>query len=118
MWEKMETYNKSKNLQELVRVVRENPDLEVIAKVDTELLDDEFGWMRGCFGPVEIDEYCERNERVHLRSEDEQLVIDHVVDDIVMSEGYKEGDVSDEELEARVKKQIDWKRAIFVIIQP
>jgi len=119
----MQNLKNSKRLQELVQLMQENPELEVIPKVDTELLlDDDFAWMRGEFGRVEIDEYCERNENIYLRSQSEDSVMDDVMDDIFVSEGYKEGDygnkITEEELEAKARKQIDWKKAIFVRIEP
>lgn len=114
----MQTFNKSKNIQELVRLVQENPDLEIMVMADSELLYGDFNWMRGDINKVEIDEYCERDEYIYLRSKDECLVLEEIMEDIFYAGEYKEGDIKDEELRQKAEKQVDWKKAICVSVGP
>ena len=114
----MQTFNKSKNIQELVRLVQENPDLEIMVMADSELLCGDFNWMRGDINKVEIDEYCERDEYIYLWSKDEDLVIEEIMEDIYHARGYKEGDITEEGLRKEAEKQPNWKKAICVRVGP
>ena len=46
--------------------MNENPNLEVVPMVDSEIVGDGFGWWLGSFGKVEIDEIFSDNEKVYF----------------------------------------------------
>ena len=57
-----------KNLQKLIS---ENPDLPVLAKVDSEIvMDDSYAWWLGSIGFAEIGEYVIYNERFYFDKDD------------------------------------------------
>ena len=57
-----------KNLQ---RLMIENPDLPVIAKVDSEIvMDDTYAWWLGSIGVAELGEYVIYNEHFYCDKED------------------------------------------------
>lgn len=120
----MNLEKQDKNLQELLQLARENPNLEIIPKVDCDLLSccEDFSWVKASWGKAEIDEYWEKDEHIYLRSQDEDWVMDDVMDDIFVSEGYKEGDygtkITEEELKEKANQVVNWTRAIFVRIEP
>ena len=101
-----------KSLRELLALMEENPDLPVIPQVDTGVVfDDVYDWVLADWGRVWIDEYVSHDERVYLRSEDEEELIEDW-----MYEIDPDGEETDEELEEIVRKRIKWKKAIFVKI--
>lgn len=55
------------NLQELIRLVQENPELPVICEVDGEICcGDEYAWYLGEFGRCFVGEYAVYNDRVFV----------------------------------------------------
>lgn len=61
-----------KNRDELFRLMRENPDLPVVAMVDSEIVaDDGYNRWLGAWGYCEIGEYFVGDERVHFRESDD-----------------------------------------------
>lgn len=53
----MITDRERKNREELFKLMRENPELPVMAMVDSELCGDDFGRYAGAWGSATIDEY-------------------------------------------------------------
>lgn len=49
--------NKERN-QELLRIVAENPDLPIVAMVDSDVVCEDNGWWLASFGNVEVGEYA------------------------------------------------------------
>lgn len=55
------------NLQELIRLVQENPELPVICEVDGSCFDcDEYAWYLGEFGNCFVGEYAVFDDRVFV----------------------------------------------------
>lgn len=97
---------------ELVRIIKENPELDVIAMVDHEIFfDEEFEWFQGAIGQSMVDECFYHNESVYLRSTDEDELREIIGDDIVFARGFVPDD-----MEEIVNSRIKWQKAIFVKI--
>lgn len=104
--------------EELLKLIKENPDLPVVPMVDSEIVvDDSYQYWLGRWGRSEVTEYYLGNERVHFRSDDEEDVMSDL-------EGCKYGcnpqgrdiyDLSDEEWDA-LYKSIPWIKCIVVYI--
>ena len=77
------------NLKELFRLVKENPDLEVIPMVDSECVaDDGYSWWLAGVGTPRVDEYYKTDDRVYLKYDFEDLVdefMDNNCDDLPLS---------------------------------
>lgn len=99
-------------VQELLRLIEENPDLEILPRVDSDVCNPDYGWTLGSWGKAEVDEYWANDDRIYLRSRDEEEAVDDVMDDICTDHEEENG----EELAARAKEIIKWKKAIFVRI--
>lgn len=51
--------------QKLLRIVAENPDLPIIASVDSDVVCEDYGRWLASFGRVEVGEYAIYNERYY-----------------------------------------------------
>lgn len=106
------------NIQNLIKLASENPDLKIIPMVDTEVCSsDDFSYWAGNWSSAELDEcYCS-NERIYFRSSDEESFIDKYIDDLSNEPEYKE--MNDENIykiaEAKVNN-LPWEKVIVVYI--
>lgn len=103
----------NKTLNDLIELIKENPDLPVIPMTWGEVCQDcERYWM-GSLSGCEIDEYVYYAEAVWFKSQGiEEL------ENIIADEEF--GVFNAEEIEKRVAKKINllkWKRAIVVWIE-
>lgn len=102
-------------INELLNLIKENPDLMIVPMVDSELVaDDGFNWWMGSWGKAEVDEIYISDERVHLRSADEDSLIDEICDNLdnfddrTAEEAY--------ELAKEEVSQYKWQKVITVSI--
>ena len=107
------------NLKKLFRLVKENPDLEVIPMVHSECVADEgYSWWLAGVGTPRVDEYYKTDDRVYLKYDFEDLVEDFMsvkYDELPWSEMY------DEEFEIEAEKAVKeypWIKAIMLPITP
>lgn len=105
----------------LLQMIRENPDLPVVPMVNEEVVaDDSHSWWLACFGMCSIDSYYSDDERVWLKSDDEEDLLDKWADD----HWEEMTDMSPAESEVYVNKHgkewiesLPWIRAIMVWIE-
>ena len=107
------------NLKKLFRLVKENPDLEVIPMVHSECVaDDGYSWWLAGVGTPRVDEYYKTDDRVYLKYDFEDLV-DEFMDNNCDDEPWKS--MTQEELEAEANKVVNgynWIKAIMLPITP
>lgn len=109
----IEEIKTNKNLKELCRLIIENPELEVIPMVDSEIAGATMGYwyIMGNWGEVKIREYWEEKDgdgTIFFKDIQEDLVIDIFMCELDAEEGERE----------KIKKMIPWTKAIFVEIEP
>ena len=108
----------SKNLEEFLRLIQENPDLRIVPMVQEDVVsDDSYSWWIGEWGRAEVNEiYCGR-EHIHFKDDDEEDVLCDMV-------GCKYGDtkdgrdvynLSDEEW-TELFNSLEWEKVIVVYI--
>ena len=105
----------------LLQMIRENPDLPVVPMVNEEVVaDDTHSWWLASFGMCSIDSYYSDDERVWLKADDEDDLLDKWADD---HEEELEG-MTTEEAEVYANKHgtewiesLPWIRAIMVWIE-
>lgn len=106
--------NKQEKVEQLLKLIQENPDLEIMPMVDYEVAcSDEYRWWTGSWGEASIDEYWKKDERIYFRSDDEEELIDDVICEL-------NNDLTGEEAEEKAKeivKGYDWTKAIIVRIE-
>lgn len=104
------------NVENLIKLIKENPDLEIVPMVDTEVVGDcDHAWWVAKFGKASIKEIwaCDQRERVFIREEDEDELVDEEYDLLY------DADISDEEAFELAEKKVaayDWKKVIAVNI--
>ena len=104
--------------EELLKLIRENPDLPIIPMVDYEVCgDDCCTWWMGNWGRSEVTEYYLGEEKVHFKDDDEEDVLNDLVG---CRYGYdKEGrdiyELSDDEWD-KLYASVEWIKCIVVYI--
>lgn len=71
---KTEIKVQNENINELIRLAKENPTLQIVPMVDSELCGDEYSSYLGQWGKPSIDERYGENGIIYFRSDDESLV--------------------------------------------
>ena len=61
--------------EELIKLMKENPDLPVLPLVDSEVVADDFGYWLGKWGLCEVKEYYNGRVRIHFKDDDEEEVL-------------------------------------------
>jgi hypothetical protein len=116
----MKTETAQKNVEKLMTLIKENPELPIVPMVSAELFADDYGWWLGGWGSAEIEYMANgadykflNEEEIYFESQGkhEQEIIDHIFDEFPelnehdVQEKYK--DKSDE---------IKWKKVIVARI--
>jgi hypothetical protein len=106
------------DFKHLIKLIEENPELKVIAMVDSEIVEDDgHMWWVGGWGSASVEEVWSHDERMSIRSEDEDSLIDEVCNNICDEPNY--ASLTDEELERAAKQIIagyKWEKVIAVKI--
>ena len=107
-----------KNINTLLKLIKENPKLEIVPMVDTECVfsDDYSCWMAE-WGKTKVDEYWCGNERIYFKEQD----FDTLVEDFIDNNYEDYPGLTDVELEKLAEEKVNsykWVKAIVVHIQP
>ena len=103
------------NINTLLKLINENPELEIVLMVDSEIGGYDYSYYMGEWGTAQIDEYHCSDERIYFKKDDFEELIDKWIDDNY--EKYPKA--PDELLEEMAIAEIDnleWTKAIVVII--
>lgn len=105
----------NERVKELLKLIEENPHLRIVPMVDSEIVaDDGFSWWVGSFGKAQVDDIYSSDERLHLRSEDEDSLIEDLCDNMEV-----EDNLTDDEIYELAKKEVseyEWEKVITVKI--
>lgn len=100
----------NKNIEDLIKITKENPDLPIIPIVDSTIVaDGAYSWWMGSFGKVFVDEYFSTEDGVFLKSKEK------MEDAIYFFYGCDIDDF-EEDIE-EVYNKIKWKKTIIVSIE-
>jgi len=103
------------NVQGLLQIIAENPDLPIVPMVNSELVaEDYFAWWIGSWGRASIEEIYQDDERAYIRSRDEEMLIDDAL------YWLEDKAATEEEAYELAKKEVegyDWKKVIAVRIE-
>lgn len=103
------------HVKELLKLIEENPNLRIVPMVDSEIVaDDGFAWWVGSWGKAQVDEIYSSDERLYLRSEDEDTLVENLYDNMEV-----EGSLTDGEIYELAKKEVGgykWEKVITVKI--
>ena len=100
------------NLKELIKLMQENPTRRVIAEVDSDIVADDYSWWTGNFGKAELEEIYAKNERIYIKSddEDEEDLLQMINDDNDTEIGWNE------EKAKKLFDNLGWEKVITVRI--
>ena len=105
------------NVKELLTLIKENPDLEIIPMVDSEIVcDDTHSTWEGNWGKARVDEYYVANERIYFKYYEFEDVAQQIYDELTDEE--RKG-LSDEQIGKLADEKADalpWIKAIVVNI--
>lgn len=112
------TEKQQSNIETLLKLIKDNPTLRVVPMVGTEVGGrDSVSWRIAEWGTASIEEIYDYDERVYIRSNDEDELIENE------KNRYNDEDINDcltfkqteERAEERVKNY-EWKKVIAVAI--
>ncbi|GAN11525.1 nitrilase/cyanide hydratase and apolipoprotein N-acyltransferase [Mucor ambiguus] len=100
----------SERVEQLLNLIQENPGLRICPMVDSEVVaDDCYGWWVASWGEAKVEEIWNDDERVYIRSEDEDGLIEVLFDN--------DDDLTEEEAE-KIVSSYEWEKVIAVRIHP
>lgn len=115
---KKETEIQQENVNVLIKLMKENPTLRVIPMVDSEVVgSDDYSFWTGVFGKAEIEEVWNTDERIYIKSADEEELIYDAIEDFSFNP--KLDCLSDEELTKMAEEKVnnlEWEKVIAVNI--
>ena len=63
------------NIEKLINLAKENPDLPIVPMVDGEIAAEEYGYWMGSWGNCEVKEYYLGEEKLHFKDDDMEEVL-------------------------------------------
>lgn len=117
----MKTIEKQQeNIKNLLKLISENPDLEILPMVDSECVQsDDYSCWLSTWGDAKVDYYYSTKERIYFKDYDFEDVVEKFMDENSDEEEYK--NLSDEEFEKIAEEKVEaynWVKAIIVNINP
>lgn len=111
----MITDRERKNREELFKLMQENPELPVVAMVDSEIVqDDGYSRWMGAWGSSSIEEYFIGEERIHFREEDDFGEVEETLTDGQVC--YDDFEAMSDEEAVGAYNSLPWIKAIVVNI--
>jgi hypothetical protein len=110
----MKYMTQQEKILQLAKLVQENPELEILVTVDNDIHNDDYNWSIGSFGISEVDEYYVKDERIYLKSDSWEDLVEQYFNENEFPE-----DMSDEvALEIAEKKvnEYEWIKCVVVDI--
>lgn len=114
---KKEICTQKENVMKLLELIQENPELRIIPVVETECVpsDDWSCWLAQ-FGKAYIDEIYVMDERVYIRSCDEDTLIDGVITSTDWEGLFTDSEIT--EMAKTIVASYKWEKVILVEINP
>lgn len=111
----MVSEKEKENREKLFQLMRENPELPVVAMVNSEVVADTgYGRWTGAFGYVYIAEYVIGLTSIHFREEDDPSAVEYAVRDVL--DCHSREDIKTEKQELEAYRKLPWIKAIIVDI--
>lgn len=110
----MTSERERKNREELFRLMAENPDLPVVAMVDSEIVaDDGYARWMGSWGSCYIGEYISGEERIYFRDDEDDEEMERLVEEML---GPENCETITPEIIKETYQNAGWIKAIIVDI--
>lgn len=69
----------TENIKELLKLIQENPDLEIVPMVDYEVVGDDYGFWLGKWGYCRKTKYYSGRDRIHFYDDDKEDSLNDMV---------------------------------------
>ena len=104
---------------ELLKLIEENPTLEIIPMVNTECVcSDDYSYWSSKWGRAEVDEYYVSDERIYFKSNDSEELIEEYMDNLAEELGEESESENIEQYAINKVNKLKWVKAIVVYIEP
>jgi hypothetical protein len=104
-------------VKHLLELIQENPNLPIVPMVSSEICsDDTYSTWMGSWGMANIDEYYSDEERIYFRSNYEEDLIQHLIDNDC---NHTCTGMTDDELEIKATEMVNnynWVKCLTVSI--
>lgn len=104
-----------KNINTLLGLIKENPELEIVPMVDSEIGGGDYSHYTAEWGTAEIDRYHCADDRIYFEKHD----FEELVDDFIEYSYGEYKNLSDDELQEIAEREVsnlEWIKAIVVNI--
>lgn len=98
--------NQKSNIERIIKIIRENPDLKIITIVDSNICDDDVGWYMASIGLPTIESIYSIDDKFYLKDDNYYDLVEIVID---------KNEVSEKEAE-RIVNNYNWKKVIIIKI--
>lgn len=105
-----------KNINTLLGLIKENPELEIVPMVDSEIGGDDYSYYVAEWGTAEIDEYHCSDERIYFKAQDFEELVEDFIDNNHEKYNHYLTDIEIEELAEKEVNNLEWIKAIVVHI--
>ena len=107
----------TREIEELLKLIQENPDLEIVPMVDSEVVADDGGYWLGKWGYCEKTKYYSGRDRIHFYDDDKEDSLNDMVGCKYSEtkDGRDVYDLSDAEWDA-LYESLPWVECIVVYI--
>lgn len=110
----MTSEKERKNREKLFELLRENPDLPVLAMVESEIVaDDGYARWAGSFGDCYVGEYINGEERIYFRDDEDDEEMERLVEEML---GPENCETITPEIIKETYQNAGWIKAIIVDI--
>ena len=103
--------------EELFKLIKENPELEIVPMVDSELCGDDYSYYMGSWGTAELDEYWCADERIYFRTNDEEDLVQQLMDNNYNDDWKGKSDEEMEKLAEEIVNGYEWVKCITIKIE-
>lgn len=104
------------NVDKLLELIKKNPTLRIMPMVETDVVaSDDFSWWMADWGKASIEEVYIADERVYIRSKDE----DTLMEELIWVDEFIEG-LSEEEAIKKAENVVNnykWEKVISIEIR-
>lgn len=115
---KKEIKTQQENINELIKLISENPTLRVLPIVDSEVVGDDYhtSWL-GKFGEVKLDYSWQDDERIYFKSIDEEELVDNKLEILEFNEDLKNKSIKElSKIAMQEVNNLEWEKVIVVNI--
>lgn len=103
--------------EELLKLIKENPELEIVPMVENEGCCDDYACTMGSWGKASIEEYWVSDERVYFKDNDAEDLVHELIENNYENDWEGKTDEEMDKLAEEIVKGYNWVKCIAVYIE-